>query len=468
MPFAAIRPTCCELTMRILPFFLLILSAIVLTACFGSPTPPMPIVTSDPTDPLLEMEITVPNAGAVVLSLRASALETNWSRAQAEASTVSVRVDGIYRADVVLFRGESSFTYDILVGELSEGKHHLAIYREPLKSAPPATQVRVDNVAVRVYARDDPLYLVMAHAPILYGRDDSRYSDTPLLMYHEITRDQTMTTIQYTIIFSNEDGGTAPDGLMARWGRLTDIEWVYRVVLDAGGAVVKEEYQGKDHDTARFQGVKDEQHPILKDVTRNNLFGDTGTSAYRFALAPTESLPNASREEMMDRHPWTYRVMAEEWEREKQEFTERNGDAETRAVSDPRNYLYVEFRSEPLANLSCDAKLALQVKLRGNDRWYSSDHGVDSLRIVSQGWRRSAIELPPTTTANQIQALRFVVHSSKNLATCALMVTDVRKAFLLSQVYAPGQSLLSWSGRQVLDTDDTTSYSDNFVLSVGD
>ncbi len=454
--------------MRNFPFFVLILPAIVLTACSGSPTPPLPIVTPGLTDPLLEMEITLPNAGAVILSLRASAAGTTWSHAQAEAATVSVHVDGIYRADVVLFRGESSFAYDTLVGDLSDGKHRLAIYHEPIKSAPQATQVRVENVAVRVYARDDPLYLVMAHAPILYGRDDSRYTDTPLFMYHEITRDQTMTTIQYTIIFSNEDGGTAPDGLMARWGRLTDIEWVYRVILDAQEGVVKEEYQDKDHNTAAFHGTKDGQYPILKDVTRNNLFSDAGTSAYRFALAPTESLPNASREEMMDRHPWTYRVMAEEWEREKQEFTERNGDVETRAVSDPRNYLYVEFKSEPLSNPSCDAKLALQVKLRGNDRWYSSDHGVDSLQIVSQGWRRSAIELPPARTPHQIEALRFVAHPGKNLANCALVITDVRKAFLLDQDYVPRQSLLTWSGRQVLDTDDTTTYSDNFVLAVGD
>ncbi len=417
---------------------------------------------------MLEKELTFPDDGDVILSLRASAPGTVWSRAQVEAATISVHADGIYKADVVLFRGETPFTYDVLVGSLSHGKHRLVIHLEPGKSAPLVDQVRVEDISAHMYTRDDPLYLVTAHAPVLYGRDDSRYSDTPLLMYHEITRDQSMTTIQYTIIFSNEDGGTAPDGLMARWGRLTDIEWVYRVVLDAQGAIVKEEYQDKDHNTAAFHGTKDGQHPILKDVTRNNLFGDTGTSAYRFALAPTESLPNASREEMMDRHPWTYRVMAEEWEREKQELTERNGDAETRAVSDPRNYLYVEFKSEPLSNLSCDAKLALQVKLRGNDRWYSSDHGVDSLRIASQGWRRSAIELPPATTPHQIEALRFVAYSGKNFPTCALMVTDVRKAFLLDQDYVPVQLLLTWTGRQVLDTDDMTSYSDNFVLSVRD
>jgi hypothetical protein len=375
-----------------------------------------------------------------------------------EAATVSVQIDGIYKADIVLFRGETPFTYEVLAGNSSQGKHRLALYYEPSKSAPQAKQVQVDDVAVRVYGSDDPLYAVIAHAPILYGREDSRYSDTPLLMYHELTRNADSSTIQYTIIFSNEDGGTAPDGLMARWGRLTDIEWVYRVVLDTHGVVVKEEFQDKDHKTAIYSGSKEAQHPFLKDVTRNNLFADQGTSSYRFALVPAEALPDVAREEMMDRHPWTYRVMVEEWAREKQDLTEQTAVPETRAVSDPRNYLYVEFNSEPLSNPACDAKLALQVKVRDHERWYSSDHGVDSLQIQSQGWRRSAIELPPGTTADQIQTLRFVAFAGKNSPNCALVVTQVRKVFLLDPDYVPGQSLLTWSGRQVLDTDTATPY----------
>ena len=452
--------------MKTARFIALIIPSFLLMACASPTAPPTPVAPPGSGALVLEKEITLPSDGEVVLSLRASAPGTFWGREKAEAATISVHVDGTYKADIVLFRGETSFAYETLVGSLSKGKHSLAVYHEPTKSAPQAKQARVDEVAVRVYARDDPLYQVMAHAPILYGRDESRYSDTPLFMYHEITREPTTTTIQYTIIFSNEDSGTAPDGLMARWGRLTDIEWVYRVILDTQGEVTRGEYQDKDHNTAIFRGMKEGQHPFLKDVTRNNLFADSGTSQYRFALVPTESLPDVSREEMMDRHPWMYRVMAEEWEREKQSLTERTGDPETRAVSDPRNYLYVEFRSGPAPNQPCDAKLAIQVKLRGSESWYSSDHGVDGLRIQSQGWRRSAIELPPGTTASQIEALRFVAYPGKNLPNCALVVTDVRKAFQLNQEYVPTPSVLTWSGQQVLDADDTTAIPANFVLPV--
>lgn len=414
---------------------------------------------------VLEKEITLTTDGQIALALRASAPGAAWNRLGAEAATISIHVDGAYKSDVVLFRGETAFTYETLVGELSAGKHRVAIYREPTKSASQATQVRVDEITARVFSRADPLYQVMAHAPILYGRDESRSSDTPLWMYHENTRDATTTTIQYTIIFSNEDGGTAADALMARWGRLTDIEWVYRVTLNANGEITREEFQDKDHNAAIFRGAKEGRHPFLKDVTRNNLFADTGASPYRFALVPTEALSDTAREEMMDQHPWMYRVMAEEWEREKQSLTERTADPDTRAVSDPRNYLYVEFKSN-LASATCDAKLAFEAKLRGSDRWYSSDHGTDSLRIQSQGWRRGAIELPAGISGEQIEALRFVAYPGKNSPNCALTITDVRKAFLLNQDYAPTPSLLTWNGRQVLDADDTTPAPANFVLPI--
>ena len=106
--------------------------------------------------------------------------------------------------------------------------------------------------------------------------------------------------------------------------------------------------------------------------------------------------------------------MAEEWERERQALTERDADPNTRAVSDPRNYLYVEFKSGAQANPACDAKLAIQVKLRGSDRWYSSDHENESLQIQSQGWRRGTIELPPGTTGLQVESLRFVAYPGKS------------------------------------------------------
>jgi len=444
--------------------------AAAMAACSGAPstTPGRAVQETAVTNtPIYNQSVSVSDDGQVVLSLRASAPGTSWRRQGAEAATVSVHVDGAYRADVVLFRGETPHTYAVHLGRLSKGSHRLEMRLEPGKSAPQARSVSLDEVAVRVFNAKDPLYLILAHAPILYGREDARTTDTPLFMYYEVTGGPELTTIQYTFIFSNEDGGTAADALMARWGRLTDIEYEYRVVVDPSGTAVRAQYQDREHGDTLHAGQIDGQQPLLKVVTKNNLVADTGTSSYRFALPPLEALTAGSREEMMDRHPWMYQVMAEEWEREGANQTEKTANAQTRAVSDPRNYLYVEFRSGPQPGLVCDAKIAVAARLSGSDAWYSSDHGEDSLRIQNlNGWRRAAIELPPGSTAGQVEALRFAVYPGKQQPGCALVVRDVRKVFMLDQAYAPGPSILSWSGEQALDSDAATGEPDVYVIPV--
>ena len=398
--------------------------------------------------------------------LRAAAPGADWSRGGSEAPTVSIHLDGAYRTDVVLFRGEATFTYETMLGAVTAGKHKVAVYAEPGKSAAGAGKVDVEDLALRVYGQGDPLYQVMAHAPIIYGRDDARSSDTPLLAYHEVMPEGASTTLQYTYIFSNEDGGTAADALMARWGRITDIEYVYRVTVDGSGQVVRAVYQDKDHKDAPYTGAREGLHPLLSIVTRNNLLGPAAPTAFRFALAPVQTLPEGSREEVMDRNPWTYLVMAQEWQREGQQATEKTASPQTREVSDPRNYLYVEFRSAPEA-APCDSKLAIQVKLRGSDTLYNSDHLVDALRIQCEGWRRAAIELPAGTKADQIESLTFAAYAGKNQPGCALVLTDVRKAFLLDQGYVPGASVLSWTGRQTLKPDATSGAPAAYTIPVG-
>ena len=52
------------------------------------------------------------------------------------------------------------------------------------------------------------------------------------LMWYEMVPTPRGWQFRYSVIFSNEDGGTATDRLMATWGRTTDIEFVYGVEVD--------------------------------------------------------------------------------------------------------------------------------------------------------------------------------------------------------------------------------------------
>ena len=80
--------------------------------------------------------------------------------------------------------------------------------------------------------------MCIAGAPVLFARLNTvgKFSDIPLVLYCERVKDTAGDALQYTVIFSNEDGGTSTRTLMARWGRSTDIEYVYQRATATGRA----------------------------------------------------------------------------------------------------------------------------------------------------------------------------------------------------------------------------------------
>lgn len=461
-----------SLRLASLPLSLALVGVMATNCAPTTPSPPPHAGTVlDSETPAHEEAFTAEAEGMVVLTLKAMGPGSDWGTKGAEAAVLSVHVDGHHRADVVLFAGAESHAYPVHLGQLTAGEHRLRLQYEPKRSAKGAKTIAVEGLEFHTYSPQDPLYLPLRFAPLIYGRPDAARSDVPLLMAYRQTEQGGTTEIEYTVIFSNEDGGTEPEGLMARWGRLTDIEWVYRVRLAKDGTVVHEEYQGEDHKTQSFAGPKEGQQPLLAVVTLNNMVGEAepGVKRLRFALPPLEPMPSDhSREEVMDRHPWTYRIMAQEWSRE---GMERRARPNTARVSDPRNYLYVEFESDHVdasgaPTRACDLGLALQVKLRGDETWYSSDHRRPKLRLVSRGWRRGAIELPEGTDGAALEALRLVVYPGERMSDCRFRLRRIGKVFLLGEDYAPQPSLLSWQGELLLDVDPDTGEGDQVVFEI--
>jgi len=156
------------------------------------------------------------------------------------------------------------------------------------------------------------------HAPILYQRADTAgtENDIPLLLYCEWSaREQSLT---YTVIFSNEDGGTSTRDLMARWGRATDIEYVYKVWLGEDGSALRRQIQTRNHKDVDFTGPFEGDRPLLEPVTKNNMVaGAEKRAGRRFDFEPLlVDLSEHSREYVMDLKPETPRVMREELVRE--------------------------------------------------------------------------------------------------------------------------------------------------------
>src|SRR2546430_7576501 len=156
-------------------------------------------------------------------------------------------------------------------------------------------------------------------APVLHARANTvgRFTDVPILMWYEVVPTSRGREFRYSVVFTNEDGGTATDRLMATWGRTTDIEFVYGVELDAAGRVVAEQFQGAGHEMPAFGGRRDARHPLLWIATDNNMVSDRGTTTVRYAPAPEHfELTDVSREAVMDAHPWSYALAGQEMQRE--------------------------------------------------------------------------------------------------------------------------------------------------------
>lgn len=394
---------------------------------------------------LLEKRFRVETEAEVLLDLRATAPHTSWGEAGSEAAAATVSVDGQYNQDVFLFAGERAFTYQVLLGHFQPGEHTLRVDFNRKRSAAKATAIEIQDAKISLVDRTSPEYQALSLTPIVYARPNTigRFSDIPLLMWYETERTGPLTTIRYSVIFTNEDGGTQTSALMARWGRTTDIEWVYEVQIDAQGKVQVATFQGVEHKTQNFKGKEENGHPALYVVSDNNNVSDHGESEMRFASRPIPfDLSHSSREEIMDRHPWIYQLMAAELQREgKISETSRGGSQ----MADPRHYLYLDAASE----LSGTA-LSFAIKLKENPKWYESDLGINYYRIDRSGYFRTTVRLPAGTRLDQIERIAVRCDAAgnprsgeeiKKLSAAECGLNTVNKAFMLDASFQPGPSL---------------------------
>jgi hypothetical protein len=346
----------------------------------------------------------------------------------------------------VLARGEPPVDYRIALGAVTPGRHRLTVVRDPALSAHDAGPAAIDGAAVSIRVRSDDDFSAQSMAPILYARPNTvgKFTDLPLLMWYEVVATSRGRQYRYSVIFSNEDGGTETDRLMATWGRTTDIEYVYGVEVDDRDRIVGEEFQGPGHEVPAFTGRHEARHPLLWVSTDNNMVSETGPTRIRYAPAPVKfDLTDVSREAVMDANPWTYALAAVEMQREGKIVD--NAPPGRNAIQDPRRFVYIEA-----CGVVGTAALGFAVRLR--DRWIPSDRGMPKYRIVRDGCFRGAIPLPDGATAHDIGAARVIAYERSPAvgqpATPAdpVKLTRINKVFTLDDRFAPGPTLASWAG----------------------
>jgi len=138
------------------------------------------------------------------------------------------RLSGAVRdSDVVARIGGDEFV--VLLTEFVQWQES-ALVAEKIERHPDYSargiQLQVHGVTLRQYKPSDADYALVANAPVVFARPNTvgKFTDIPLLLYCERLGDG---SLRYSMIFSNEDGGTNTQALMARWGRATDIEYIY-------------------------------------------------------------------------------------------------------------------------------------------------------------------------------------------------------------------------------------------------
>jgi hypothetical protein len=376
--------------------------------------------------------------------------QCSWSTTGREAVTVSVVLDDRAPLHLPIVRSGLA-EYSVLLGRVEPGQHTVRIDEvadltaTELRGRKAATIEHMTVEQIATVANTVDASLPIALAPIVYARPNTvgRFTDVPVLMWYEVEPTTRGTRYRYTVIFTNEDGGTTTDRLMATWGRTTDIEYLYSVEVDRAGAILAEDMQGPKHEILPFAGRREGRHPLLWVSTDNNMVLDTGTVQVRYALVPVRAnLTNLAREVVMDQHAWLYQLMSEELAREGKIVPDSPPGKDT--IPDPRTFLYLEGCGEVGEN-------ALAFAARVGDRWIESDRQVPEYRIVRDGCFRAAVPLPSGTTAGDVRAVRVQAHprpakNSKGLVT----FRRLNYMFMLDASYKPGSTLLEWTGSAAL------------------
>ncbi|GAA1790757.1 hypothetical protein HC028_00555 [Planosporangium flavigriseum] len=434
-------------------------------AAASAGTGPVRNLVIRPHHPDVSVPVTVRRSGEAIVDLRVAAPGTDWALPGAESAVVSVSVDGRYVTDLVV-AGATPLDRQFALGGLRAGVHLLSLGFAHERSPATNVSVVVDRMSVSTYSPDDPEYRVLRHAPVVYGRTiaalggpyQNATTDTPLLAWHETVPTPTTghVIVTYSVVWSNEDGGTNTPALMARWGRTTDIEWVYSVELDERGDRVagSDIFQAPNHQVLHFAGRYEDDHPLLQTCTANNNMCDAVDGPMRFFLSALPTRPaDQAREHLMDSNPWTYQIMAKEMLRERKIEVPSPTTAFTPAVSDQRNYLYAVVKKTTLGANSGSAwvGVSLGVRLVGSETVYLSNHTEPTWSLQRDDPAATTVELPAGTTVADIAEVsvhRVVVNTDSG---APIHVTAIRRGFFLGEDYRPQPSFLTWSGEVVLD-----------------
>ncbi len=322
----------------------------------------------------------------------------DWGQAGRECGVVQLWLDGAYHQDVILVHGQDGGKYERMLGEVAAGPHLLEVRVHP--EAPPRPQAIVTALGVEELRPSDALEeMAWRQAPVLYLRAErdpweSLWTDTPLLLFYRPLG----SALEFQCMFSHEDAGTDTPGLLAEWGRTTDIEWILRLDPEGDAATI----QGRGHHVERHSGRRVLGRYSLQVVGLHGMVSsEAPRGTMRCLFVPRWRWdPRWPREACMDAAPWAYRLTALEVLR--QGRIKSDSAAEELVAGDLRSYLYLHLgrRDDPDTGA-----IGIQVLAHLHDgRVYSSTHGIPNLAVRRNGPFATTIKLPSGARLARLRA----------------------------------------------------------------
>ena len=177
-----------------------------------------------PEDSVFEQEFGSSSGGEATAVIHASCTRCAWGERGREAAAVRISIDGAYSQHLLLARG-ADVSDTGLPSVQSRRSAQIRIEPDEALSAAGAGHPVISQVDVDVAPVHDEASFAQSLAPFStrgrYRRTVHRPARADVVRGDEDGRGK---QFRYSVIFTNEDGGTATDRLMATWGRTTDID----------------------------------------------------------------------------------------------------------------------------------------------------------------------------------------------------------------------------------------------------
>jgi hypothetical protein len=428
------------------------------TGPYGSPYPAAVVPSS-------------PVSGEGLLRLALSSPHTSWGARDPSATVVDVTLvdtttgTSLGTQQFVLYAGSAPFTYAGFTGPVTTADaYQVTVAAEPSHTAgglswPSGSAVPTAKVVDRqleVVAPNAPQYLAMAYAPVMYGRSTSALHDAPLIVDATASPEPGGATgLSYTFIWSHEDAGTGfvPFLESGTWGRMTDIENAISFVVNPDGSVSGATYlwggepptgfpdsQGALQEVDEpFEGQWFGHHPVLRDATGNNDFSDSGTTPFRFQLAPVAGpAPGQTRESVMDANPFTYEISGQEVDRW---YGDVSTDPRSPEMGDLRQYATVDLDASGTGVSS----LAVELQLSGGPTWYASDLHT-GYPANGPGHFRTQVKLPLGWEGQAVTGVRVQAYppsSAPSVTVQSLEVLALEPDWSLTTVSVPTPAVVA-------------------------